>query len=203
MSRTPRIALALLLSAAALAPAEAAIIVFDGVLSGSQERPTPVASPGTGNVLVTFDDVAHTMRVQTSFSGLLGNTAAAHIHISPPGQEFGGVATTVPSFPGFPLGVTMGSMDMTFDMTMASSYNPGFLNNMVNMGSTANAEANLLAAMREGRTYFNIHTTSFPGGEIRANLAEVPEPATWALMIGGFALAGGALRIRRREAVPA
>lgn len=33
--------------------------------------------------------------------------------------------------------------------------------------------------------------------------ASVPEPATWALMIGGFAMAGGALRRRnRRAAVP-
>ena len=27
----------------------------------------------------------------------------------------------------------------------------------------------------------------------------VPEPATWAMMIGGFGLAGGALRARRRK----
>ncbi len=34
-----------------------------------------------------------------------------------------------------------------------------------------------------------------------ANAAPVPEPASWALMIGGFALAGGMLRNRRRDAL--
>lgn len=34
-----------------------------------------------------------------------------------------------------------------------------------------------------------------------AATAPVPEPATWALMIGGFGLAGGAMRTRRRVAL--
>lgn len=30
-------------------------------------------------------------------------------------------------------------------------------------------------------------------------VATVPEPATWAMMVGGFALVGGAMRVRRRR----
>ena len=37
------------------------------------------------------------------------------------------MATRVPSFVGFPLGVTAGSMDNTYDLNLASSYNPAFV----------------------------------------------------------------------------
>jgi len=198
MSRTARVALALLLSCASISPAAATVYIFTGTATGDQEVP-PTGSPGTGNVVVTFDDVAHSMQVQASFADLLANTTAAHIHV---GMPTGGVATTLPSFPGFPLGVTSGSFDNIFDMTMASSYNPAFVTN--NGGTTATAEAALLAALLGGQAYFNIHTEQFPGGEIRANLTAVPEPGTWLMMLLGFGAAGVALRWRKRaEPLPA
>ena len=195
MSRTSRLALALLLSCASLSPAAAAVFIFTGTLSGDQEVPA-VPSPGTGNVVVTFDDVADTMRVEATFSGLLGRTTAAHIHV---GMPTGGVATQLPSFTGFPLGVTSGGMDQIFDMTLTTSYSAGFL--AASGGTAAGAEAALLAALLGGQAYFNIHTHEFPGGEIRANLSLIPEPGTWMLMLGGFAAAG--LAFRRRRAVEA
>jgi hypothetical protein len=200
MSRTARVALALLLASASLSPAAATTFVFAGTATGTQEFP-PNASPGTGNVTVTWDDVAHTMAVEAFFSGLIGTTTASHIHVSLPGEPAGGVATQTPSFIGFPLGVTNGTFNNTFDMTLASSYRAGFITD--NGGTVAGAEAALLTALLDGRAYFNIHTTEFPGGEIRANLALVPEPGTWMLMLGGFAAVGLAFRRRRaREAVP-
>jgi len=56
------------------------------------------------------------------------------------------------------------------------------------------ARANASSALRT----FRAHT----GGDFQAALIPVPEPATWALMIGGFGLAGAALR-RRRSLVAA
>jgi hypothetical protein len=41
-----------------------------------------------------------------------------------------------------------------------------------------------------------------PGGSVTLTGGAVPEPATWAMMIGGFGLVGGAMR-RRSAAVPA
>jgi len=107
------------------------------------------------------------------------------------------VATTTPTFPGFPLGVTPGSYDMTFNLTLATSYNPAFIT--AHGGTVAGAEAALEAGLLAGETYLNIHTQQFGGGEIRGILAAVPEPSTWAMMLLGFAGLGFAFRHSRRK----
>ena len=120
--------------------ANATIINFVADLSGPNESP-PNASPGTGFADIHFDTVANTMHVQVSFSGLLGMTTASHIHCCTalPGAGTAGVATVTPTFTGFPLGVTNGTYDHTFDMTLLSSYNPVFVT--ANGGTAASAEA--------------------------------------------------------------
>ena len=105
-----------------------------------------------------------------------------------------GVATTVPTFIDFPLGVTSGTYDHTFDMTQASSYNPAFVT--AHGGTVATALNDLLAGLAAGEAYLNIHTGQFPTGEIRGFLAApVPEPETYALMLGGLGLLAA---LRRR-----
>ena len=85
-------------------PAQAAPITYYAALSGAAEAP-PNASPGTGEAWVTFDDVAHTLRVKVTFSGLLGNVTASHIHCCTrvPFAGTAGVATATPTFPGVPV----------------------------------------------------------------------------------------------------
>lgn len=63
-------------------------------------------------------------------------------------------------------------------------------------GTAAGAEAALIAGLDDGLGYGNIHNAIFPGGEIRANLAVVPEPVTITLF--GLGLAGIGLARRRR-----
>ncbi len=170
--------------------------VFNVTLSGPAEAP-PNASPGTGTALVFVDDIAQTMRLVTSFSGLTGTVTVAHIHCctADPTAGTAGVTTTTPTFAGFPSGVTSGAYDQTFDMTLASSYNPAFIT--ANGGTTASAFAVFLAGMNAGRAYLNIHTTTFGGGEIRGFLT--PEPGTLTLL--GTALAfAAALRFRKPAA---
>ena len=180
------------------AVAFAAPIVYVADLSGPAEFP-PNASPGTGFAMVIFDDVANTMRVIASFSGLTGTTTAAHIHccVSPSAAvPTAGVATQLPSFTGFPLGVTSGGMDQTFDLTLASSFSNAFITN--NGGTVAGAEAALAAGLAGGMAYFNVHTSTFGGGEIRGFLDEVPEPSTYSLMAGALIVLGLLSRKRSR-----
>ncbi len=154
--------------------ASAAFFAFNTHLSGLNEFP-PNASTGTGTASVTWDDVAHTMTVSVSFSGLVGTTTASHIHccVSPMAvTPTAGVATMTPTFSALPLGVTSGSFIQTFDMTNASSYNPAFVT--ANGGTAAGAEAALLAGLHAGTAYLNIHTSLVPAGEIRGFLVEAP-----------------------------
>ena len=59
-------------------------------------------------------------------------------------------------------------------MTAASSYNPAFVTS--HGGTVASAKAALFAGIRAGQSYFNIHTTTSGGGEIRGVL-QSPDPA--------------------------
>jgi hypothetical protein len=112
------------------------------------------------------------MTVAVVFNGLTTPNTAAHIHccVDPPGNV--GVATTVPTFTGFPTGVTSGTYFHTFDMLALTSYNPAFV--AAHGGTAASAAADLLAGLIAGRAYLNIHTPMFPGGEIRGFLQPTP-----------------------------
>jgi len=170
----------------------ATLITLSGILSGANESPV-VLTPATGFAQVTLDTVAQTLHIVLSFSGLTSNTTAAHIHCCVPLGGNAGVATTVPAFPGFPLGVTSGTYDGVLNLASAASYNPAFIT--ANGGSVAQAEAVFIAGLLSNQTYLNTHTVNFPGGEIRAFL-RVPEPAT--LVLFGIALAGVAFTRRPR-----
>jgi hypothetical protein len=175
----------------------AVVHTYDVFMSGPDESP-PNASPGAGFGTVDYNDVAHTLAVNGSFSGLLGNTTASHIHAATPapGVLTAGVATTTPSFAGFPLGVTSGTYSNILDLTQSSSWNPAYVS--ASGGTNALAEAALFAAMNAGEAYWNIHTSVVPGGEIRGFLIPVvPEPATCGLLAFGAAALCGASRRRR------
>ena len=111
-----------------------------------------------------------------------------------PFQGTTGVATTTPTFAGFPLNVTSGSYHNVLDLTQSSSWNPSYVS--ANGGTNATAETALASALATGRSYWNIHSGKFPGGEIRGFLQLVPEPVSGLLLVVG--LAGFACGARRR-----
>jgi hypothetical protein len=171
----------------------AAPITYVASLSGSAESP-PNNSAATGFANVTFDPTAHTLSVMAVFSGLTSPTTASHIHCCTGTALSGtaGVATAVPSFPGFPLGVTSGTFNATFDTSLASSWNPAFIS--ANGGTALSAEAALAAGLNVDQSYYNIHTVQFPNGEISGFLVAIPEPLSFSLT----ALAIGAILVGRK-----
>jgi hypothetical protein len=115
-----------------------------GTLSGAQEVPAN-SSTATGMVTGDVTDPNGVFNITVSFTGLSANVTAAHIHGGLPGANGPVVIDLQPL--GFPLGVTSGNFNATINLT------PGQLSNLLSE-----------------RWYVNIHTSNFPGGEIRAQI---------------------------------
>lgn len=186
---------AVLLAACVMPLAGARAAVFTGTFSGANEAPGN-GSSGTGEAVVTVDELAQTMLVEIDFSGLTGVTTVAHLHCCTAPGANAAVAVAPGTLPGFPAGVTSGSYALLFDLTQDATYTASFLASAG--GTAADASALLIASLASGLVYANIHTTEFPGGEIRANLSPdsaVPLPAAvWLFLAGGLAVSGAARR---------
>jgi len=149
--------------------AQASIITYNITLNGSQAVPVNVTS-AFGSATVTVDDIADTVSVVMSFTGLIGGAAtAAHIHCCVATNANGPV---VIPFTGFP-SATSGTYSNTF---------------------TGVSVANI-TGIENGLAYINIHNAVFPGGEIRGDILATPEPSSLGLMT--LAL-GGLAAFRRR-----
>lgn len=192
---------AALLAASGLPLAGAQAAVFTGTFSGANEAPGNVSS-GTGEAVVTIDELAQTMLVEIDFSGLTGVTTVAHLHCCTAPGASAPVAVSPGTFPGFPVGVTSGSYAFLFDLTQDATYTASFL--ILAGGTAADASALLIASLASGLVYANIHTSVFPGGEIRANLSPetaVPLPAAaWLFLAGGAFLVRATAGRRGRSA---
>jgi hypothetical protein len=192
---------ALALAASVLAGAPAAyaqVTTYRATMSGPAEA-TPNPSPGYGVATIVIDLSANTLQLTIPFADLVGTTTAGHLHCCTAAPLTGAAppATMVPSFPGFPTGVSSGNYSVLLNLLDPATYNPSFITG--NGGTVAGAASALAAGLAGNQSYLNIHTTAYPGGEIRGFLVAVPipEPANWAMMAAGLAVVG--FRLRRRK----
>lgn len=179
-------------AALCLAGTSANAVTYSATFSGAAENP-PNMSTATGFGTLRVID-ANTIFVDIDYRGLTAGVGAGHIHCCAGPAGNAGVAI---GFSGLALGGTSGSYTRLFDLSLTSTFTAGFITS--SGGTAALASARLLAALDANKVYFNFHNSAFPGGEIRGNLSAVPEPASWAMMVVGFGLVGGA--VRRRGAV--
>jgi hypothetical protein len=144
---------------------------FDATLSGLNEVP-PNGSPGTGFGTVVLNAAQTQITVDESWSGLTAPATASHIH--GPGAA-GVTAGVLFGFSGVPAATAGAIPEQTFAIT-----------------------ATQVGYLFAGTLYMNVHTSTFPGGEIRGQLILVPEPSTMAVAGVGAALVTWRLRRRLR-----
>ncbi|MBL8700989.1 MAG: CHRD domain-containing protein [Alphaproteobacteria bacterium] len=179
-------------------PSGAVPITYRAILDGPSESP-PNSSLGTGTAIIVLDSDTNFLSISASFAGLSAPTTVAHIHCCTaiPLTATVGVAVTPTTLPGFPAGVTAGTYDIAFSPLVVANFTGGFLSTFGG-GTVDGAVDALEAAFNSGRAYFNVHTTTSPGGEIRGFIAPVPVPAT-ALLFGAALTTLGLTRYRRRS----
>lgn len=97
------------------------------------------------------------------------------------------------NFPGFPSG-SSGTYSVTLDLTQLATYSGSY----ASQPTASAAETALIVDINAGKACVNLHTASFPNGELGGFLAPVPEPGETAAVVGG--LLGAFALIRRARA---
>ncbi len=137
------VTLAICLSALVFTTTALAQQKFNISLTGAQEAPSPVASPGKGTCSLTLNTAETQITISCSWSGLTSNVVAGHIHDAGP------------------VGVS-GPVRFNFNLTGSTSGSFGPL--------TFNPTPAQIADLRAKRWYVNIHTQNFGSGEIRGQV---------------------------------
>jgi hypothetical protein len=135
-------------------------------LSGYEEDPQALSTTGTGSFRARISESRQEISFRLSYAGLEGNITQAHIHFGGKAQS-GGISVFLCSNVGSPV------------PTQACPAAPGTVSGVLRptdvigpagQGIAAGEFAELVAAIRNGTTYVNVHSSKYPAGEIRGQL---------------------------------
>src|SRR5262245_54402298 len=134
-------------------------------LNGYEENPD-VSTVASGSLKATVDEDAQTVTYELTYSGLEGDVQQSHIHFGKPAIN-GGIRLFLCSNLGNgPAGTPPCPQSGTVSRTVPASDIVG----PTPQGIEAGNLSELVAAMRAGHAYANVHSTKWPGGEIRAQI---------------------------------
>jgi hypothetical protein len=137
-------------------------------LSGYEEDPLVLSTTGSGQFRAQINDRTQEISYRLSYTALEGTVTQAHIHVGGKAQS-GGISvflcTNVGNGPAGTQACPAAPATVTGTLRPADVIGP------VGQGITAGQFSELVAAIRAGATYVNVHSSLYPGGEIRAQLA--------------------------------
>jgi CHRD domain-containing protein len=166
----PRIFISVVIAVAALilagfAIADSVTKLFKASLDGYHETPS-ISTNGTGSFRATLNLTGDELTYELQYSGLEGgNTLFAHVHIGQIGVA-GGVMFFLcggggkPACPNSPATVT-------------GTVNASNIIGPAGQGVSPGEFEEAIGAMRSGAAYANVHTVTYPSGEIRGQINAV------------------------------
>jgi len=133
-------------------------------LSGYAENPLALSTGASGQFQARIDDDQQTITYSLTYSGLTGTVTQAHIHFGSPSQ-IGGVSfflcTNLGNGP-------VGTQPCPASGTITGTITPADVIGPAGQGIAAGEFDEIVAAIRNGTAYVNVHSSQFPVGEIRA-----------------------------------
>jgi len=143
-------------------------------LVGYQENPD-LSTAASGTFDVSLDDAAQTLTYELSYSGLEGNVQQAHIHFGKRGINGGITVFLCSNLGNGPAGTPACPQSGTVSRTVAAADILAPSVSGTAQGIEQMNYAELAAALRAGHAYANVHSTKWPGGEIRAQINDQNE----------------------------
>jgi hypothetical protein len=157
------------LAVAAIATADqgSSNIGAHGGLSGYQEAPLTISTTGGGTFNAKIANDGQSFEWTLSYEALEGSVLQAHIHFGAPATAGGISIFLCTNLGNGPVGT---QACPAAPATIGGVARPADVIGPVGQGIEAGAFGEIVAAMRAGFAYANVHSSKWPAGEIRGQL---------------------------------